>query len=85
MPDTSLHSLRFGTGKLLLLIGNDEQDLDGCHLTILNGGSELPLLECAQQELCLCKLLRKNNGEVFEVTSHIDKAMDHDGIGVEIA
>ena len=67
-----------------MLLGDDEQDLDRCHLSILDSGSELPLLERAEQEFRLCKLLRKNNGQVFEVASYVDKAMDHDGIGVEI-
>ena len=68
---------------LLHFLRNNQQHFNSCNLAILTGRPELPLLKRIDHELGLRELRRKDDVERLKAARLIDKAVDHDGIGVD--
>ena len=63
--------------RTLFLRRNDEHHFDPDSLTILQGESELPLLQRGEDELRAREGLRENDAEVLKAAGLIDNATDH--------
>ena len=75
----------YSENALVKLFGNDEQHFNPGAAAILHGGPELPLLERAENKLGLRKRLREDDAESLEAAGLIDKAVDHEGVGINCA